>query len=407
MNSGNQNSFLDSGTTGMHNWGLQCFGFLKRMLSPGYKLKCCPQRVWRWIAFYTLLPLRKLRKNTANSFVKNTIVVWHEVHKYLGDFPVLSCFSPIWGNEHFSPAYNDMGFKAWLSKGIVKLLDLYKDNTLLSFDKLKAKYDVQQKHFLKYWHLRSFILKCLKNSVQQPPMSTLEIFSTKTCFSKGLVTQLYNIMVKNHKDNSESKRQQCIQDLQEDILVEDWGIICSKVHTQTSNTRLTLIQCNWIMRTYITPVKLNKFDPNIPDRCYKCNIHQGTLYHCLWECDETQRFWSSVKQYISQMTSSPVPLSPKLCILNIYPANCSLSNRQRKMVDLCLLQARRSIGLCWKNDGCPSLGHWLKNLTSSLALEKLAYIVRKKASQFYDIWEMFWEFVKNGDIEEALEMWSD
>ena len=74
------------------------------------------------------------------------------------------------------------------------------------------------------------------------------------------------------------------------------------------------------------------------------------------------------------------------------------------MVDLCLLQARRSIALCWKNVRCPSLGHWLKNLKSSLALEKLTYIVRKKASQFYNIWEMFLEFVKNGDIEEALEL---
>ena len=74
------------------------------------------------------------------------------------------------------------------------------------------------------------------------------------------------------------------------------------------------------------------------------------------------------------------------------------------MVDLCLLQARRSIALSWKNVRCPSLGLWLKNLTSSLALEKLTYVVRKKASQFYCIWEMFLDFVKNGDIEGALEM---
>ena len=380
------------------------FWFTKEDAQPWVQIEMLSSKGLTLDSFLYSAPLKKLRKNTVNPFVKNTTVVWHEVHKYLGDFPVLSCFSPIWGNEHFSPATNDMGFKAWLSKGIVNLLDLYNDNTLMSFDELKARYDVPQKHFFKYLQLRSFILKSLKNSVQQPPMSTLETFSTKTCFSKGLVTQLYNIMVENHKDNSESKRQQWIGDLQEDILVEEWGIICSKVHTQTINTRLRLIQYNWIMRTYITPVKLNKFDPNIPDRCYKCNIHQGTLYHCLWECEEIQRFWSSVIQYISQITSSPVPLSPKLCILSIYPHNCSLSNRERKMVDLCLLQARRSIALCWKNVRCPSLGHWLKNLTSSLALEKLTYIVRKKASQFYNIWEMFLEFVKNGDIEEALEL---
>ena len=162
----------------------------------------------------------------------------------------------------------------------------------MSFDELKAKYDVPQKHFFKYLQLRSFILTCLKNSVHH-----------SQCLHW---TQLYDIMVENHKENSGSKRQQWIGDLQEDILVEDWGTICSKVHTQTINTQLRLIQYNWIMRMYITPVKLNKFDPNMPDRCYKCNIHQGTLHHCLWKCEEIQHFWSSVLQCISQITSSPV-----------------------------------------------------------------------------------------------------
>lgn len=37
------------------------------------------------------------------------------------------------------------------------------------------------------------------------------------------------------------------------------------------------------------------------------------------------------------------------------------------------------------------VGHWLKSLISILALETLTYAVRK-------------EFVKNGDIEEALEV---
>ena len=53
------------------------------------------------------------------------------------------------------------------------------------------------------------------------------------------------------------------------------------------------------------------------------------------------------------------------------------------MVDFCLLQAKRSIALCWKNVGCPSFDYWLTNLSSSLALEKLTYIVKKKASEFW------------------------
>ncbi len=65
-------------------------------------------------------------------------------------------------------------------------------------------------------------------------------------------------------------------------------------------------------------------------------------------------------------------------------------------------QARRSIALCWKNTKCPTIGLWLKNLISCLALEKLTYVIRKKPSEFDVIWKVFLNFVKNGDIEDAL-----
>lgn len=87
-------------------------------------------------------------------------------------------------------------------------------------------------------------------------------------------------------------------------------MICCRAQIQT-NTPLRLLQYNWIMRTYITLVKLHKCDPNTPDLCVKCNMHLGTLYHCLEECAE-----SSVLRYMSEMTSTPIPLIPKLAAHN-------------------------------------------------------------------------------------------
>lgn len=49
-----------------------------------------------------------------------------------------------------------MGFKTWMNKGIAKLQDMYKDYTLMSFDELKAKFDISQKHFFKYLQLKTF-----------------------------------------------------------------------------------------------------------------------------------------------------------------------------------------------------------------------------------------------------------
>jgi len=72
-----------------------------------------------------------------------------------------------------------------------------------------------------------------------------------------------------------------------------------------------------------------------------------------------------VLKYISQITTSPVPICPKLCILGIYPDDCILSCKERKMIDLCLLQAKR-------------------------------------ASEFYNIWKLFLELLKSGNMEGAV-----
>ncbi len=47
----------------------------------------------------------------------------------------------------------------------------------------------------------------------------------------------------------------------------------------------------------------------------------------------------------------------------MYEDECSLPTKERKLVNLCLLQARRSIALCWKNTNRPTIGLWLKNIS--------------------------------------------
>ena len=68
-----------------------------------------------------------------------------------------------------------------------------------------------------------------------------------------------------------------------------------KAQSRTINTRLKLLQYNWLMRTYITPEKLNKYNSAIPDICYKYEKENGSLFHCIWQCTEMQTFWQEVK----------------------------------------------------------------------------------------------------------------
>lgn len=151
------------------------------------------------------------------------------------------------------------------------------------------------------------------------------------------------------------------------------------------------------MRTYITPVKLHKFNPNIPDNCLKCKQEIGTLYHCIWECNEIQGFWKEIIFMIGKLVEENVPLAPKLCLFHLYPVNLEVNARKRKLIDFSLLQAKRAIALKWKETQGPTPSQWFKEMTSNLALEKLTYVVKGKLKDFYKIWTPFLHYCNQID----------
>ena len=103
------------------------------------------------------------------------MIVWHEAHTLLNDIPKLSCFTPIWGNENFTPGRRDMGFRQWMDRGLGKIKDLYEEAILMSFSQLKNKFDLPGKHHFKYMQLRSFIYSQIKTT-SEPSLSISYLF---------------------------------------------------------------------------------------------------------------------------------------------------------------------------------------------------------------------------------------
>uniref|UniRef100_A0A671X7A5 Reverse transcriptase domain-containing protein n=1 Tax=Sparus aurata TaxID=8175 RepID=A0A671X7A5_SPAAU len=343
---------------------------------------------------------KDLKKSTQNPFVKNTIQVWYEVHKHRDETLLLSQFSPIWGNGHFAPGKSDMGFKIWADKGICKIADLFDKNVLMSFDEVRQKYDIQAKHFFKYLQVRSFIFKSQK-SLSLPSLTSVEEISVNHNSKRGLISRFYALIVGGSQVSSENKREAWSEDLKTVISVEEWQGVCLKAQTQSINTHFKLIQFKWLMRTYITPILLNKFNPNTPDMCVKCDM-KGTLLHCLWDCRSIQTFWLEVLHTLSCVTGVKLPLCPKLCILKIFPTNCKLSKDDKKMTVYCLLQAKHSIAKSWRSVNKPSLQVWLAGLSNSLALEKLTFVSKGKYSTFDRIWSRFLSFLEGKKATEAF-----
>ena len=342
--------------------------------------------------------IKKLKSKTKNPFVKNTIEIWFKAQKYFGSDTKLSQFSPLWGNQNFTPGRQDRGFKLWADRGVAKISDMYTDEVLLSFELLRNKYNIPPNHFFKYLQIRNFILRTQDNSTQKPPLSVLEKMIVAYSTGRGQVSLIYDMFVRMSTESSEGRRLAWCDDLNSEISVEDWEKACYDAQTQTINTRYKLLQYKWLMRMYISPSKLHHFNPNIPDQCIKCNVEKGTLFHCLWKCPEIMKFWKEVLKILSQIVSEDIPICPQLCILGIFPDNFKINTKKKSLIIYCLLQAKHTIALFWKNPDKPDIKQWYRELSSCLALEKLTFALKGKSSAFQEMWGQFIHFMNANPV---------
>ena len=157
---------------------------------------------------------------------------------------------------------------------------------------------------------------------------------------------------------------------------------------------MKLLQHKWLMRTYITPEKLNKWSPGIPDTCVKCSTEKGTLIHCVWECPKLVAFWKMVVQTLSKITGIQIPCVAKLCILGIYPDCFSVNYRCKTLINFGLLQARRMVALSWRETEVSSTQSWIREMALYVTLEKLTYVIRGKAQEFEEVWAPLMDFLR-------------
>ena len=204
-------------------------------------------------------------------------------------------------------------------------------------------------------------------------------------------------------ESSTSKLEAWKFDLQEDPTVEQWSTACSEAQSQTGNTRLKLLQYNWLMRVYITPVKLNKFNNDIPDLCNRCEKDRGTLFHCLWSCPKLQVFWREVAQEIQKILSVNIVPEPKFFLLGLYPDGHRLKRSEIMFIDICLLQAKRIIALSWKSLDKPSIVLWFKELSLCLPLERITYTLKDKQEVFQEVWGRFIQYIKCNSLVHLME----
>lgn len=101
---------------------------------------------------------------------------------------------------------------------------------------------------------------------------------------------------------------------------------------------------------------------------------------------------------ISSIISKLIPTTTEICALGLIPVSLSLSGYHTKMIDICLVIARRLVAFYWKNIEGPSIDHWLKDLSHCIALERTTYSIKGKLRDYHKIWDLFIHFLENNQM---------
>ena len=133
-----------------------------------------------------------------------------------------------------------------------------------------------------------------------------------------------------------------------------------------------MIQLKTLHRTYITPAKLKKIDPQTSDLCWAGCGERGTLIHMLWHCPKVKYFWSQIITLISKLLNTDFNLCPATCLLGYR--NIQLNSKQNyKIANLAFIAAKRTIMINWKsrNPNCFAINKWLYEFSDLLLMEQV------------------------------------
>lgn len=125
----------------------------------------------------------------------------------------------------FALGREDGGFKLWADRGLSLIGDIFdsEDGNIKTFGELTDIYNVPRKHF--YLHLRYFIGSIQKQVLNIPALSS-ESFNEETVY-RGIISEVYNLLLSNSLESSESKFKAWKNDLQGELTTEEWCKACT------------------------------------------------------------------------------------------------------------------------------------------------------------------------------------
>lgn len=333
---------------------------------------------------------KQIEAYCTNPVTINTLKAWQIVCRLEGRSNKTSMFTPIRNNPAFPPGSSDPGFQQWSVKNINSLIDLFSNNSLMSFKQLTNKYSLIKQDFFRFLQVRHYITRST-TLIDHPEISVIEkmLFQQRQRVS---LSSLYRALNGQCASDTQRVRGLWEKELSVTIDEETWDSVWIYAKKISICTRARATQLKIKHRLHISPHRRHLFDPSLSPLCLKCKINVGTLTHCFWSCHKLQTYWSGIVREIQNILHINIDMDPVSLILGL-PSKHARTSASKRLFNILTFAARKNIVLQWVGDKPPSVNSWRKIIVELIPLEYLTSIMHTAVARFYKVWRPYFNYI--------------
>lgn len=316
--------------------------------------------------------------------------IWTIIQKNLDISRSVSRATKIAKNPDFTPCTLDSGFEKWADDRLIFIAQLFKGQTMKSFEQLKQEFNLTNKDFYKYLQLRHYLRthKEWEKLTQEPSkIETLFMLCSKynALVKKGLISNLDKALQDEFSMNNMAVKEKW--ELEANIIIRDidWEETFQSGHKLTNSPTWREFEWKVKMRYFNTPSITSKYS-NTSDLCWRNCGKVGDFTHIFWDCPKLLDFWKSIQWELGEVLGINLPLDPSTYILGIMPDDL-IDHERIYLLRVLLLIAKKTITSLWLKPQPPNIMQWKERVRQVTIMERITARIQLKLDTYEKRWE--------------------
>uniref|UniRef100_A0A8C5Q5Y4 Reverse transcriptase domain-containing protein n=1 Tax=Leptobrachium leishanense TaxID=445787 RepID=A0A8C5Q5Y4_9ANUR len=331
------------------------------------------------------LPLKVGRKLANSSpYVGATYGIWRRIAiKFnLTSFP--SPMTPVIHNEDYLPGLDPHSVRRLILTPTPRILHFFDASARRSLTDIMQDRHVSFLHSFHYAQIRHYFDGIPQQHQLGRPLWTFE----RICHSTGPLSHGLSLLYTLLRDATPAIPPPYMGKWESVLNItlsdDQWSKICELTHHCSTSSKLQETAYKVLSFWYRTPDIINRYDPQVPALCWRCNDALGDMLHIWWECQIIRPFWARIYDILKEFIDPLPEFSPAALLL--HHNNYSIASYKRTLAIRVLNTAKALIPLFWRQLTPPPLTLWFTRMEELHSIEHLIFKASDRLPLYSEKW---------------------